>query len=320
MAYKYKLGRCKVKDKDRLREFRQLRKKWISWINGPIIIEIASMMTNDVLFRTINEARRIATEKPDDTVDFNGHVAHLLDAGFVTAQLMSIRRLVDESDDVISLRRLYGDLKKHKHLITREIYVCYDGLPYDFAPVRQKQLFRAAVRNGSPLVARRVPNEGPRAWAASQRLHEQFDKLSSKGPTHRQRGDCIRGAIFKDIESRFDLCSKMRRAATEKIAHLPDPKTWRQDRKQNPGIAKGRAYAITLGNIRQAQRAICQISHIISGSLLWNASYSLVAIPPYDYLKHFDKGWCSKENLNKLRRFWEQQANAVDEWTNFEWP
>jgi hypothetical protein len=38
------------------------------------------------------------------------------------------------SSGIISLRRLAKDLKRNFKLLTRENYVCYDGLPYDYRP------------------------------------------------------------------------------------------------------------------------------------------------------------------------------------------
>ena len=272
-------------------------------------------MTNDVLFRTINEARRLAVERPRHSVGFNALVIGLFDQGFATVQLMAIRRLVDRRSDVISLHRLINDITEKKHLITREAYVAYDGLPYDYEPV-QAQRLRRLVRNleerGGPSTVQ-MPSKGPKAWLASQRLHRQFDKLSGKSPSERQRSDLINKGNFRDLNTRLENCANMEKTATEAFAHIPDP-------NRRPSRARGPSYDITLRNIEKAQRALCEIVTIIDGPLLWESSSTLVAIPQLNHLANLDKAWATTQNLRTLHQFWHQRDSEIESWSQVEWP
>ena len=275
------------------------------------------MMTNDVLFRTINEARRLAVEQPTRSVEFNASVLGLFDKGFATAQLMAIRRLVDRGRDVISLHRLIRDITKKRHLITREAYVAYDGLPYDYEPIHARYLRRLARDKKEPgePVTGQMPSKGPNAWFRSEKLHRQFDNLSGKSPSERQRIDLINKRNFRDLSMRLKNCANMEKTATEAIAHIPDT-------KRRPSRARGPSYDITLNNIEKAQQALCEVVTIIDGPLLWESSSTLVAMPQFNQLANLDKAWATKRNLRTLQQFWDGREREIESWTRVgvEWP
>jgi hypothetical protein len=57
------------------------------------------MMLNDAYFKLMGWARAL-------TGEFNGPIAGLIEIGYVTSQILAIRRLCDGRKDVISLRRV----------------------------------------------------------------------------------------------------------------------------------------------------------------------------------------------------------------------
>jgi hypothetical protein len=88
--------------------------------------EIEAMMSNDAHFRLVLQARQL-------TKKFNGPTAKLLQDGYLTLQMVAIRRLCDKRSDVYSLRRalmeasLFAvfeknlrEIKKLKHRIFEE--------------------------------------------------------------------------------------------------------------------------------------------------------------------------------------------------------
>jgi hypothetical protein len=86
------------------------------------------------LVRPMRGDLAVARQKTDEESVVSaqsGLLAHFLDQGYVATQVLAIRRLLDSRKDVFSLRRLLDNITTHQHLITREIYVCNDGLPYD---------------------------------------------------------------------------------------------------------------------------------------------------------------------------------------------
>ena len=69
------------------------------WLHHHIWPEIEAMMLNDALYRTVINGRRL-------TKKFTGPTAKLLQDGYLTEQMITIRRLCDVRRDVISLRRV----------------------------------------------------------------------------------------------------------------------------------------------------------------------------------------------------------------------
>ena len=173
LDYKFALDQCDLTDKVKGEEFRQKRMKWLFWLAGDdhhsIIKQIYSLLWDYALFCTVSELRRLAVEKPQSGIGFNGPIARLFDAGFVTTQATAIRRLTEwpstrKNRAVISIRTLLQDIRVNLRLITRENYVCHDGLPYDFESVRDAA-FSNLPKDERGVSCRGNANVGP-CWMA----------------------------------------------------------------------------------------------------------------------------------------------------------
>ncbi len=307
MAYQYRVSRCKVVDKEALRRFRKVRRNWINWLRGPIRDEISYMMLDDTLFRTINEARRVAQENPRRSVEFNGIVGRLVDRGYVHIQLMSIRKLVSRRRSDVSLHTLLTDIKRHRNLITREIFVSYDGLPYEFEALQQREIEKQLRKANGRMASWSSPSWGPRAYGAAERHHNQFDRLSGVTAGERQRTDLIQNSNFSSLFGMLRECEKMERVASETIAHIPARKF------------AGRS-EVTLNNIARAQKAICRVAYLIEGPLLYEGSSNIVPLPQFGHLDGFDKAWCTPKAKRTLYEFWQNQTEAVEQWNSGDWP
>ena len=77
------------------------------WMKDSVWPEIEAMMLNDAHFRLFLTARQL-------TGKFNGASAQLLQDGYVTYQMVAIRRLCHKGDDVISLVRALMEAEKEK--------------------------------------------------------------------------------------------------------------------------------------------------------------------------------------------------------------
>lgn len=66
--------------------------------------QIQTMMLNDAYFKLMGYAREL-------TGEFNGPISGLIEAGYITFQTVTIRRLCDGRRDVISLKRLLVEAK-----------------------------------------------------------------------------------------------------------------------------------------------------------------------------------------------------------------
>src|SRR3954465_5134935 len=95
-----------------------------------------------IVFRIVIESRRLAEHAGRPSSALNAVVGELIDQGFAAQQVLAVRRLMEPASkdavrQVISLRRLVDDLKAHRRIITREVFVGFDGAPFDPKPGRE---------------------------------------------------------------------------------------------------------------------------------------------------------------------------------------
>ncbi len=79
-------------------------KHWPDWLDEHIWPQIQTMICNDASFKLMGEARQL-------TGEFNGPIAKLIEIGYLTSQMLTIRRLCDDGRTVISLRRVLIEAK-----------------------------------------------------------------------------------------------------------------------------------------------------------------------------------------------------------------
>lgn len=219
--YNYSIDQCDILDKGKGEAFRKKRLQWMEWLSGEdphsISRQIYSMLWDHALFLTVNELRKMAATEPENGVGFNGPVIRFFDAGFVTTQATTIRRPIekpraDPKWAVISLRRVLKDIEENLDLMTRENYVCHDGLPYDYGSAHQKWLSSLPVtKSGSGSHVGFLPTQGPDAWPTAERVHKNFDVLAQVNPKNRTREDHIKIEVLEQLETKIKKCENIKK-------------------------------------------------------------------------------------------------------------
>jgi len=309
--FKYPLEQCDVTDKEKLKEFRGKRQQWVEWLKGEDIHSIWKQINQhfwDIsLFCTINELRKIAAKSLKPEVGFNSSVLRLFDLGFVISQSTAIRRLIEKplsspNRAVISLRRIIYEVKEYRHLLTRENYVAFDGLPFDSTPkcIPEPQSGALSVRTGW------IASDGPNAWLTSRLVHQNFDRLSKVGAKQRQRNDLIDEEWFEYLDNKLEICGDVKKYVDKFIAHGADPVTRQGLTEEQEGI--------TLMRLESCWKAIYQTAAFIYGPLLWEGSYGSLPIPQFDHLENLDKRWVDPGNVVKAHKKWNQYSKKIEKW------
>ncbi len=198
--FKAAINDCEVDDKTTLARYRQKWLEWMSWYGygspepNNIQTQIHRMFFNDLTYRATVSVRSSVGAETDISAR-SATLAYLLDQGYVVSQVLALQRLLDDRKDVISVKRLLKNVEKNRALITREVYVAGDGLPYDHSS------WVNAVDKSDPMIQiYGFDAPGLHRFAISKHLHETFDLLSGKKPEQRTRFDVIPKSIFRKLD------------------------------------------------------------------------------------------------------------------------
>jgi hypothetical protein len=204
-GYAYTIDQCDVPRERHslLQRYRDKRRLWLSWLDTDghhaIWTTLHSMVWTDVAFKALTG---FAVGSDENALNNPLLIEKLLN-GHVAVQVLAIRRLMDKgSGGIISLRRLVKDLRSHFDLFTRENYVCFDGLPYDYVSVRKARVMELAQQR-TPGISW-GPTSGPDADFISEITHRQFDKLVGIDHAKRNRDDRLPKRLLKTIEGWLD--------------------------------------------------------------------------------------------------------------------
>ncbi len=265
-----------------------------------VMNQVYDLAWKTVTFRTLNEARRI---EPNRMV--NGSLWELTNAGYVSLVSLGIRKLVDKDPKTHSLWNVITTVEKRPELLTRENFVCYDGLPYDYATVRDNDLTSLDVNNA--VRVRWLPTTGPKAWTTSEMLHKAFDKLSNTDASKRNRTDKIQSSIFAAVKRGLSdpAIENVCNLANRRIAHA-----------QRLSESSSLIPTTTYDDISNALKQVVNVANFLSTSFFYDTAFgSVVPVPQFDVLEALDQPWITSDNMPALRRYWSELSDSMDSWT-----
>jgi hypothetical protein len=302
--YAYPIDQCDVPQERRaaLQSFRDKRRLWLSWIDTDehhaIWQVLSSMVWTDVSFKMLTH---FATTDERNALS-NTLLGQALIDGHVATQVLAIRRLMDDrNSDIISLRRLVKDLKRNFALFTRENYVCFDGLPYDYDAVQRKEMMERA---GQGFFWGQTSGSG--AWGTSRMAHEQFDRLAGIDPSKRCREDRLPDSLLTTIarwldDSGADELAKWSHAY---LAHAGGS----ESRKRIADLM------VTANKIAGAIRALARVTEAISAWLLFagGRSSSLMPVAQFNPFEKLDRPIMQAGAEADAYRLWHQLSDERD--------
>jgi hypothetical protein len=249
------------------------------------------MVWTDVSFRCLPEL----TFSGNAGCLHNSLIAEKLINGHVATQILAIRRLVDQTKGVISLRRIITELRSNFSLFTRENYICFDGLPYDYESVQL-----AEMRDRAGTGAFWGATSGPGAWSASQMAHEQFDRLSGIAATSRSRNDRLPARLLSEIVTWLDSSPADQLAGWSHafLAHAGNPVR----REQLVG------FKVTNDKITETIKVLSRVIEAISAFIL-NASgrlHGLMPTPQFDQLENLDQPAMLATDAAQILHKWDE--------------
>ncbi len=311
-GYEYKLHECDVEDRDVLKRFRQRRRQWFEWFQGDkyhsIQWQIHQMMWDDAVHNALNEARRFA--KPSAAT--NGVLGDFIDRAYLSGQVLSICRIAErparkESDSVISLPTLLEDVTKNRCLITREVFVSFDGLPYDYEAVRQRHVGR--MRPGQVYWP---PKKGPEAFGVSERRHQFFDSLSRVSDGNRCRSDLVAETILEGLDARLretePILEKIRTMRNKSIGHAADETSRPDDIEKICEFSRA--------EIVRAHRAIIHTANAV-GEIFGTTVGNPIPIPQFDVFNSLEMPFIHSADMETVRNVWDEHIRNTERENRF---
>ncbi len=302
-GYQYTIDECDVSDKKSLEKFRDKHSEWMRWFGvddeNTIANQIYSMMWGDAAYRSLVEAYRFSL-KDDPTAHENEMLSGLLYDGYLANQMLSITKLIDKDNRVISLGCLFDEIKANRHLFTRENFVSHDGLPYDYAKEEQKSWER--------LVAENKPGEvvsGPMPpYEISKSMHIAFDQISGIAPENRCRKDLIVDDIFENIERLFgdSAFGKIKTYRNKFIGHAASQKSRRKIQYPHHD------------DLSRAHKAILNITRKVAEILPGAGIGNPVPIAQYDVFENLDKPLIPCAKMKEMREWWSKHCQERKNW------
>jgi hypothetical protein len=299
--YAYSIAQCdvKIENRDAFQSYRDKRRVWLSWIDTDehhaIWQVLSSMVWTDVSFKSLTH---FAINDENNGLN-NTLLAQALIDGHVATQVLAIRRLMDDSNsDIISLRRLVKDLKRNFALFTRENYVCFDGLPYDYEAVQLKEMMEHIGKG-----AFWGETSGPGAHSTSRMAHEQFDKLAGIDPAKRSREDRLPVSLLAKIERWLDDsgADELAKWSHAYLAHAGGP----ESRKRIADLM------VTANKITDAIKAFARVTEAISAWLLFagGRTNSLMPVAQFNPFEKLDKPIMQTGGEGDAYKLWHQLSD-----------
>lgn len=313
---------CYVSDHASLNEYREVREEWTRQLafedEGAIWDQIHDLVWNQCVFNLILESRELSDKAGEGFASQNWIVGSFIDRGYWSAQLLAIRRLMDprHKDDrrqVISIPRLISDIECYSHLITRENYVCFDGIVYDYESDRREFYSKRDFRHQGETSSSALPSFGPGSFRRSEIRHEFFDRLSKTDPSNRQRNDGISDTYLNELKERLptDDWQKIKRFADKRLAHASDPS------HSDNVLSKKDLPDIEL--VQRSIRVLYETALLLSVETLNCYETDPLPTPVYGFMKGLDNSWIPECALGSLHTFWDQQATEIGNWRTELW-
>lgn len=279
------------------------------------------MSENYLLYRAINETRRLAIQRKENAAVLNPLIAQFIDNAFYTMQTLAIRRLTDKFEkkpkyQVTSIRCLLDDVFKHRHLFTRKIYVSFDGTPFDPEPTRlnydqhttlEWQEYRKIHGPGSVRWVSQVPESGPEAWQRSCDRHSTFDRLSGK--TTRSGIDTVCEKVFTTLYNCINnnVIINTQRICNKRIAHAAS---------KSSRLAVQHTEKMNFAEIDVAHRSLIIVSQFISKILLDSQPINPAPIDCFDRFEQLEYPWLSSVDKSEIDGIW---CNLILEREHWAW-
>lgn len=284
-------------DQERLQTFLNKREEWFSWYSvapdepNSIQYQIHLMLYTEMAYRVaLAEHRREHTALAGLPI-----IGYLLEGGYFATQVMAVRRLLDKRPDVHSMARILNELQGQRSLLTRDIFLGWDGTPYD--PRYPEEFTPGFQQAGSPVVQ----------FTESMRRHRLFDRLARKRPQERLPTDQIHQDVFDRLHSWMESKASvdLKRIRDKYFAHAADKKS------RGEFELRGIDYI----EVEEAQKTIVQTARVVFDLMLRSGIFSPVVMDnPLGWFGQVWEGGNLIASTSRMNQAWDELEKVRNGW------
>ncbi len=282
--------------------FKEKFQMWKDWWNGgdenSIINQIYSMMWYAAIFEILKQVHNFSLSRNSNKELPNWAFWNFVFTTHFETQTNAIMRLLDKSNDVISLRRLVSDIKENCLCLTRKDILDSLNLPYDY-------------ENSLTISGSGTFNQ---SYAFAELMHKQMDLLANiPSGSQRQPSDMIRKCVIDWIEKRLETVElkDIKKYRNKFVAHAATNKS--RDGKDLKDMK------ITLRKISKAHEIICKTANFIAQNIFFDGRMSFLAGNIQDVLENLDKPLVSQENIPGLLAQLNEFKKQTEQWCKWDW-
>lgn len=287
---------CDVTDFVSLKNLQKDFRRWKTILAGDDVNSIEQQMLalawDDAVYRSFNEALKLH-ERSNSKEKVPSTIIGLLHRSFFSKQALVLRRLLDKratgpNRAVYSLPTLLGEIRKQHKFITRQNYVCYDGVKYN--PADRAHDFNSEL--------------------ACQNRHDIFDTLSLISLNRRSRDDLIDISIIDKIEKYFEKGKSLQGYINKYLAHGADPAN---RNTIDPVLSK-----ISLRYLQDLTRVVIWASQTI-GKIIDQGILTEVPTPQFNQFEGWENGLTTSRRKKALIKYWNSRVQFFDRWSRKYW-
>ena len=240
---------------------------------------ISDIIYYDLLYRSFNEGLRL--DKQNDKKPSS--IIGLIHETFFFSQVIKIRRLLDNSNDVYSLRKVFNEIIKHEYLYTREDYI----LLID-PETKNKREYELLVHD----------------------QHRKYDQISGKTPDNRAKEDRLNHSYLMEIKAYLDKPNIIVKYTNTFVAHSLN--------KEKQVTIEDELEKVSLRKLQENYKLLSWLSFTLS----YYCNDLILFDPPSIPYEQFENwvGTIFKKDIElRLYKYWENRVKMFSCWQDKYW-
>ena len=295
-----------------MREFTKCMKEWEKWFDSDIsrciVGQVQHLLFGTFIFKLLQKAYELSDSETVNGKEIkkqNQMLHWFIDRNYVKSVHIDIRRLIDGSRDVISLKILLDEMKGKYSLLTRENYAKKFECFVDLSKHKEEYLDKTSAnstksKSCDEIEFSKITDPFILKYQKSERFHGRFDKLCNKDSISRDAGDVVGSYVFDELNEKLTECKGLIKILVNKVFAHTDKK-WFSDN-----------VSVEYSVIFKANKILVDVVKFISLNLLGDYSISMLPSPPTNWHKYLNEPFVNKKHPKEISGLWQDYSNELN--------